>query len=304
MTNSQLFIRRYFWEAGDVQGALAKMPAYKIREILVLKALHRHGTDTDGCRKALLNVPYSMRLLFVHSYCSLVWNMMASYRIQHYGREEASEGDLIVDPPTSTHDLDREAAGNGDCGGFDSCGDENSGIRRDHVRCIANHEQGKYSLVDVVLPLPGYGVQYPANDVGEMYKKRLESDGLTMKSFRLRGLGINVPGAYRKLVAFPAELNWNYVKDANACEGDSADCHFESGEGSGLLENGSKRLRLNADSCSGDEEEQSFRFISKVKEHSTMAQRHDSNCCNDVELSFRLRPSCYATSCIRELLKS
>lgn len=164
------------------------------------------------------------------------------------------------------------------------------------------------------------------------YKKRLESDGLTMKSFRwalsicsnviletsfwwqldgflllflrLRGLGINVPGAYRKLVAFPAELNWNYVKDANACEGDSADCHFESGEGSGLSENGSKRLRLNADSCSGDEEEQSFRFISKVKEHSTMAQRIDSNCCNDVELSFRLRPSCYATSCIRELLKS
>ena len=113
-----------------------------------------------------------------------------------------------------------------------------------------------------------------------------------------------MPGAYRKLVAFPAELNWNYVKDANACEGDSADCHFESGEGSGLLENGSKRLRLNADSCPRDEEEQSFRFISKVKEHSTMAQRHDSNCCNDVELSFRLRPSCYATSCIRELLKS
>ena len=105
-----------------------------------------------------------------------------------------------------------------------------------------------------------------------------------------------MPGAYRKLVAFPAELNWNYVKDA--------DCHFEAGESSGLSENGSKRLRLNADSCPRDEEEQSFRFMSKVKEHSTMAQRHDSNCCNDVELSFRLRPSCYATSCIRELLKS
>lgn len=105
-----------------------------------------------------------------------------------------------------------------------------------------------------------------------------------------------MPGAYRKLVAFPAELNWNYVKDA--------DCHFEPGESSGLSENGSKRLRLNADSCPGDEEKQSFQFMSKAKEHSTMAQRHDSNCCNDVELSFRLRPSCYATSCIRELLKS
>ena len=95
--------------------------------------------------------------------------MMASYRIQHFGRQEATEGDLIVDPPASTQDLDREAAGNGDCGGFDPCGDENSVIRRDYVRCITDREQGKYSLVDIVLPLPGYGVQYPANDVGEMW---------------------------------------------------------------------------------------------------------------------------------------
>lgn len=40
-----VFRRRYYCETGDVQGTLGKMPGYKVRETLVLKALHRHGTD-------------------------------------------------------------------------------------------------------------------------------------------------------------------------------------------------------------------------------------------------------------------
>ena len=39
------FLSRYYCETGDVQGTLGKMPSYKVRETLVLKALHRHGTD-------------------------------------------------------------------------------------------------------------------------------------------------------------------------------------------------------------------------------------------------------------------
>ena len=40
-----VFRRRYYCETGDVQGTLGKMPGYKVRETLVLKALHRLGTD-------------------------------------------------------------------------------------------------------------------------------------------------------------------------------------------------------------------------------------------------------------------
>ena len=39
------FCVRYYCETGDVQGTLSKMPSYKVRETLVLKGLHRHGTD-------------------------------------------------------------------------------------------------------------------------------------------------------------------------------------------------------------------------------------------------------------------
>ena len=108
-----------------------------------------------------------MRLLYVHSYCSLVWNLMASYRIQRYGRSAAVQGDLIVDRSSSAHGLNSEAADSNHDSDVDSCGVEGSGVTRNHVRCVTNHEREMYQLRDVVLPLPGYNVQYPANDVGE-----------------------------------------------------------------------------------------------------------------------------------------
>ena len=35
-----------------------------------------------------------------------------------------------------------------------------------------------YTIHDVVLPLAGYDVQYPQNDIGELYKTWLAEDGL------------------------------------------------------------------------------------------------------------------------------
>lgn len=86
---------------------------------------------------------------------------MASYRIQRYGRSAVVEGDLVVDKAATAHELDRQTAYSSHaCTLTDDSGQWT-------VKCIANHEQEVYCLRDIVLPLPGYNVQYPANDVGE-----------------------------------------------------------------------------------------------------------------------------------------
>lgn len=46
---------RYYQETGDVSGTLSRMPHNKIRERLILKSLHRHGTDQV---KAWLLLPW------------------------------------------------------------------------------------------------------------------------------------------------------------------------------------------------------------------------------------------------------
>ena len=53
-----LAAKRRFAETGDALGALSLMPWSKVRERMVLKALHRHGhTQVGGRGAACLNLP-------------------------------------------------------------------------------------------------------------------------------------------------------------------------------------------------------------------------------------------------------
>lgn len=47
-----------------------------------------------GCDKTLLTFPHQARQLYIHSFTSLMWNHIASFRIQEYGNEPV-EGDLV-----------------------------------------------------------------------------------------------------------------------------------------------------------------------------------------------------------------
>jgi len=217
---------------------------------------------------------------------------MASYRIRRYGRTAAVQGDLIVDKTVNAYELNMNTADSHDSD-RSLCADETCGVGRDHVRCASDHDEGKYLLKDVVLPLPGYSVQYPENEVGEKYKERLERDGLTVKSFRLRALGMNLPGAYRKLVAFPGDLMWKCVQDEHACTGNFSAGDSAASTGSNPKNDVVKRPRL------GENE-----TICTDATEQTELPRSLDNFCNDIEISFSLEPSCYATSCIRELMKN
>ena len=104
---------------------------------------------------------------------------------------------------------------------------------------------------------------------------------------------MNLPGAYRKLVAFPGDLTWKCVQDEHVCTGNvSADYSAAS---TGLNPKGYevKRPRLSEDET---------KCINTTEQ--AELPRSPDNLCNNIEISFSLEPSCYATSCIRELMKN
>ena len=66
----------------------------------------------------------------------------------------------------------------------------NSGIHDDRkeqtrkLKVVTEENRSDYSVHDVVLPLPGFDVQYPHNEVEGWYTDLLEQDGLQIDSFK------------------------------------------------------------------------------------------------------------------------
>ncbi|EMP31903.1 Pseudouridylate synthase 7 like protein-like protein [Chelonia mydas] len=87
--------KRYFLQSDDAKGTLAMLPEFKVREKMLLRALNRYGLHHEGCTRGWLSIPHSMRIFYVHAYCSKIWNEAASFRFMTYG-SKVMEGDLVL----------------------------------------------------------------------------------------------------------------------------------------------------------------------------------------------------------------
>ncbi|KAM9579164.1 pseudouridylate synthase PUS7L isoform 1-T1 [Guaruba guarouba] len=222
--------KRYFLQTEDAKGALVMLPEFKVREKMLLRALHRYGVNHEGCTKGWLNIPHSMRIFYVHAYCSKIWNETTSYRLKIYG-SKVVEGDLV----------------------FSEENDESNFLNdKVHVVTAAEELANKYSINQVVLPMVGHSIKYPSNKVGQWYQERLSKDELQMCKFRVSPLQLNIPGCYRPILKNVQNLSY----------------FFEVNE---------KAIKI----------EDSHLNESKVSLH----------------ISFDLDPSCYATVCLREIMK-
>jgi tRNA pseudouridine13 synthase len=86
----------------------------------------------------------------------------------------------------------------------------------------------KYTIQDVILPLPGFNVKYPENECLEWYKEMFAKDGLTLDSLKQNVKYVlqqsfekemikylfpfcrkySLGGAYRKISILPSKVNW------------------------------------------------------------------------------------------------
>ncbi|XP_057180824.1 pseudouridylate synthase PUS7L isoform X2 [Triplophysa rosa] len=174
--NLQNKAKQHFLLTGNAKESLALMPAYKARERLMLRALHRYGSGREGCIRGWLSLPHAMRLFYLHSYCSRVWNEAAAYRLQKLGFK-AVQGDLVW-----------------------------SGSERG----CKNTTEDELNARQVILTMPGNNVKYPENLLGKWYEDRLAQDGLGSCRFRVTPLKLNIPGCYRPLLAKPQNVTYSF----------------------------------------------------------------------------------------------
>jgi tRNA pseudouridine13 synthase len=207
--------RAYLQETRDLAGTLERMPPRLYVERLVLLKLLQHGPNEF--LRALQGLPRTMRTFYFHSYQSYVWNRAASLRLTLLDRWRAVEGDLVLtgrgaeaaieaaaeeaaaalgagveaeDGDDGKEDKDDAEEEDGD---VDASEMEGEGARRPapivHIVTADEAAQGRFSIFDVVLPLPGASVEYPRHAVGrDAYERLMRADGVELSMFSNRQL--------------------------------------------------------------------------------------------------------------------
>lgn len=178
----------------------------------------RHDRKTDW-QGALMTIPRTLRLMYVHAYQSLVWNTVAGKRWATYG-SQVVQGDLVlvhehrdkeVNPtnrtqqqPDTSLDQDGETIINPH--GTENALAPESNFERARPLSAAEAASGAYTIYDVVLPQPGFDVEYPPNPIGAFYKTFMASEqggGLDPQNMRRSWREVSLSGGYRKFLARP-----------------------------------------------------------------------------------------------------
>ncbi|RMZ75158.1 hypothetical protein DV737_g5428, partial [Chaetothyriales sp. CBS 132003] len=146
-----------------INEALDKLPKRFSAEAAVIRHLSKSPNDHLG---ALLVIPRTLRTLYVHAYQSRVWNMVASNRWTLYGSRVVA-GDLVL---------------------------------RARALTAAEAASGHYSIFDIVLPAPGWDIEYPANESGDFYAAfmgSVDGGGLDPRDMRRKHRDFSLSGFYR-----------------------------------------------------------------------------------------------------------
>ncbi|KAK7332884.1 hypothetical protein VNO80_29640 [Phaseolus coccineus] len=321
--------RKYYKENNDVVGTLKQLPRYLVAERAVLQSLK---TSPGNYLQALKSIPRTLRLLYIHSYQSYLWNHAASKRVQKYGTEKVVLGDLVNCKENSTAKI-IEFVGSEypeDCsGGYDSSNENEISvdIHEDISSCVKvvdaeDLNSGCYTIDDVILPMPGSRVKYPTNHIANVYEDLAKKDGisLTESVHNVEEFSItSITGCYRRVFQKPINFEWELLtysdSDKQLVETDLEKINKSVPTsivkpidvGNGKTEEAFDCIR-ELESSDDFPKVENFKDIAgeevKLPRGESLGDSSSQDSHIALKLSFTLPASCYATMAIRELLKT
>lgn len=164
--------KKAYNETGNAKDALKHFENNRNSSIEHKLLVGLSQTNENDYVNALEKIPRNMRLLYLHAFQSLVWNRIVSERVIKFGLKPVV-GDLVLITENLAENVvesNEETPEETDIEEI-KCAQE--------VKPLTEEDVNSYSIYDVVLPLPGYDVKYPANMV-ESYTKILNEFGLDL----------------------------------------------------------------------------------------------------------------------------
>lgn len=192
---SAVVAKQHWLDTRDAASTLDKMPHRNVAESAILKHMVKSGAgkgaEFTDWQNAIMAIPRGLRSMYLHAYQSFVWNHVVSARIERHGFAVLA-GDLVE--VASTTDTGR---GDGELS---------------PVRALTAEEVSAHSIFDIVLPLPGFAVNYPSNDLLAEYVSVMRRDNLDPLKMHRRHRDFSLPGAYRKIMSRPIDLQYRTLR--------------------------------------------------------------------------------------------
>jgi len=156
----------------------------------LLLGLLKNDKDFLG---ALNVLPRNLRLMYVHSYQSYIWNKAISERLKQFGNEKAVIGDIVLMNKVA---LDTETE---------------SGAAP-NVKILTETDVNQYTINDIVLPLPAPDAIYPTHSIGfQFYADLMAKDGLQIDNLKSKWKEYSIQAVYRKVIAKPVDMEYSII---------------------------------------------------------------------------------------------
>lgn len=284
------------WRAtGRAKEAAQKFQRAHTAEANIVRFLGHWDSKTRTCPRAkdyqgaLYTLPRNLRLMYVHAYQSLVWNTVAGHRWRLYG-SKVVEGDLVIinNPKAKQETLGPQLDDEGEVvvqpAVDDTAVADDMFIRARHLSA-EEAASGKYTIFDIVLPLPGFDIAYPTNQIKTVYEEFMASEqggGLDPHNMRRSWKEISLSGSYRSLISRPGP-------------GMSYEIKSYLGDEEQIMETDLQRLQKKAMAEAGQET-----VVVEKDENETEQEKSQRKLA--VVVKFSLGPGQYATMALRELM--
>ncbi|KAI9466883.1 tRNA pseudouridine synthase D [Lactarius psammicola] len=212
-----LAARRAWLDDGDLDRALALLPRRVVAERCILESYKKQHGETRNALGALSTA--NSQESEVDSY---VWNAIVSERIKTWGADRPVPGDLVLESGTAGRTETEVDVEDGEAATMQSGADVEelpTGRKNDkkpwqppRVRTLTEEDVDKYTIFDVVMPLPGNDVAFPGGALGQKYREYLIQDGLDPDNFQRRQKDYTLSGSYRNILHLPKELSWSVLR--------------------------------------------------------------------------------------------
>ncbi|KAJ3229866.1 hypothetical protein HDU81_004952 [Chytriomyces hyalinus] len=215
--------RRLWVEEKNAKKSFYAFPRGCVAERAVMMAFMKETKGDYDYLGALMAVPRNLRMMYLHSVQSFVWNHAASERIRLHGRKIV-KGDLVARyNPLSNRNTSTTTTGDDSADTADTTGDAEAA----EISAIEEHRQGRMievdlvetdedaatrSIDDLVLPLPGHQVKYPTNEIGTFYKTFMARYGLDPNDMKRHNREVSLAGDYRRVLIRPKNVSWKLLQ--------------------------------------------------------------------------------------------